>query len=109
MTEEQQQPKNENYYAKLAKINVSEFVEHKGQFKYLSWTWAIDQLRRFDPTATWEVKRFGERKEMPKRFTSHVAVGSKRRSWSIAHVQDRYLNWPLCSTNSDTLIFASFA
>lgn len=49
---------NKNYYAELAKIDVSEHIEKKGKFSYLSWAWAVDQLRRLHPTATWEVKRF---------------------------------------------------
>lgn len=47
-----------NYYAEFAKINVSEHIEKKGKFSYLSWAWAVDQLRRHDPSATWEVIRF---------------------------------------------------
>ncbi len=47
-----------NYFAELARLDVSEFIEKKGQFSYLSWTWAIDRLRRTHPDATWEVKRF---------------------------------------------------
>lgn len=48
----------ENYFAKMAAIDVKEHIEKKGQFSYLSWAWAVDQLRRNDPEATWEVKRF---------------------------------------------------
>lgn len=47
-----------NYYEELSKINVSEHVEKKGKFSYLSWAWAVDVLRKQDPTATWEVIRF---------------------------------------------------
>jgi hypothetical protein len=47
-----------NYFSKLSSINVSSYVEQKGQFSYLSWPFAVSQLRQFDPTATWEVKRF---------------------------------------------------
>ena len=49
---------NDNYFAKLSSINVAAYVEQKGQFSYLSWPYAVSQLRQFDPTATWEVKRF---------------------------------------------------
>ncbi|MEW6354541.1 MAG: DUF1071 domain-containing protein [Pseudomonadota bacterium] len=49
---------DENYFAELAKLDVSEHVEKKGQFSYLSWAWAVDRLRRLHPDATWEVKRF---------------------------------------------------
>lgn len=47
-----------NYFSKLSSINVSAYVEQKGQFSYLSWPYAVSQLRQFDPAATWEVKRF---------------------------------------------------
>ena len=47
-----------NYYEELSKINVSEHIEKKGKFSYLSWAWAVDVLRKHDPSATWEVIRF---------------------------------------------------
>jgi len=47
-----------NYFAALSAINVNEHVEKKGGFSYLSWPFAVAQLRLFEPTATWEVKRF---------------------------------------------------
>ena len=49
---------NDNYFTRLSTINVSDYVEKKGQFSYLSWPFAVSQLRQFDPAATWEVKRF---------------------------------------------------
>lgn len=48
----------ENYFARLNAINVSEHIEKKGGFSYLSWPFAVAQLRLADPTATWEVRRF---------------------------------------------------
>jgi hypothetical protein len=45
-------------FARLAGINVNDHIEKKGQFSYLSWPYAVAQLRLADPTATWEVKRF---------------------------------------------------
>ena len=47
-----------NYFAKLNAVNVTEHIEKKGQFSYLSWPWAVQQLRQADPGATWEVRRF---------------------------------------------------
>jgi hypothetical protein len=47
-----------NYFTVLSQINVNEHIERKGQFSYLSWPFAVSQLRQFDPTASWEVKRF---------------------------------------------------
>ena len=48
----------DNYFTKLNSINVSEHIEKKGQFSYLSWPYAVAQLRQADPAACWEVKRF---------------------------------------------------
>jgi len=36
-------------------IDVNQHVEKKGKFTYLSWTWAVAELRKASPTATWEV------------------------------------------------------
>jgi hypothetical protein len=48
----------ENYFERLSRINVSEHIEKKGSFSYLSWPFAVAQLRLADPAATWEVRRF---------------------------------------------------
>ena len=45
-------------FARLYSLNVNEHVEKKGGFSYLSWPYAVAQLRLADPTATWEVRRF---------------------------------------------------
>ena len=47
-----------NYFARLNPINVSDHLERKGEFAYLSWPYAVAQLRLADPTAIWEVRRF---------------------------------------------------
>jgi hypothetical protein len=47
-----------NHFSRLAAINVSEHIERKGGFAYLSWPFAVQQLRQADPSATWEVRRF---------------------------------------------------
>ena len=47
-----------NTFRKLLSIDVSKHVERKGQFDYLSWPFAVSQLRLADPEAIWEVKRF---------------------------------------------------
>ena len=49
---------NQNYFTQLSAINVNEHLEKKGQFAYLSWPYAVAQLRMFDETATWEIRRF---------------------------------------------------
>ncbi len=48
----------DNYFARLNQINVSEHLEKKNSFNYLSWPFAVAQLRLADPAATWEVRRF---------------------------------------------------
>ena len=40
-------------FEKLAAINVNDKIEKKNGLSYLSWAWAVDQLLRHDPTATW--------------------------------------------------------
>lgn len=47
-----------NYFSRLNAVNVSDHIEKKGGFSYLSWPYAVAQLRTADPTATWEVRRF---------------------------------------------------
>lgn len=47
----------------LRKLNVSEYIEKKGNLSYLSWTYAVDTLLQNDPKATWtfdEPKYYGE-------------------------------------------------
>lgn len=48
-------------YATLATIDVSGHTEKKGSLTYLSWTWAIDQLLRCDPNASWEYRCWDDR------------------------------------------------
>jgi hypothetical protein len=52
------QTTNTNYFAQLAAVNVNEHIEKKGQFNYLSWPYAVSQLRMFDEHATWKIERF---------------------------------------------------
>ena len=47
-----------NHFARLNAINVNEHLEKKGGFSYLSWPYAVAQLRMADASATWEVQRF---------------------------------------------------
>lgn len=52
-----------NRFAELAAVNVNEHVEKKGNLSYLSWAWAVDQLLRRDPDASWsygEPIRYGD-------------------------------------------------
>ena len=47
-----------NPFRRLFQIDVSKHIEKKGLFSYLSWPFAVAQLRLADPGASWEVCRF---------------------------------------------------
>ena len=47
-----------NYFTDLYKVDVSNHVEKKAGFSYVSWPFAIAELRKRHPQATWEVCRF---------------------------------------------------
>ena len=47
------------FFNQLNSINVNEFTEKKGNFTYLSWAWAVRELLKVDPEATWEIHEWG--------------------------------------------------
>jgi hypothetical protein len=47
-----------NAFAALASVDVSGHLEKKGPYSYLSWPYAVAELRKAEPTATWEVMRW---------------------------------------------------
>jgi len=49
---------SDNYFSALASVNVKDHVEKKGGFSYLSWPYAVGELRKRHSGATWEVVRF---------------------------------------------------
>lgn len=67
-------------YPEIAAINVGEKTERKGNLTYLSWAWAVDQLLRLDPTATWEYKEPASFKETLMVFCSVTAFGKTMTS-----------------------------
>jgi len=52
------QDQSNHPFRRLFQMEVSKYVEKKGQFSYLSWPFAVAQLRLTDPQASWEVRRF---------------------------------------------------
>ena len=42
-------------FDELIKIDVSKYVEKKGNFNYLSWAYAVRELKKVCPDATWGV------------------------------------------------------
>ena len=43
----------------LSQINVSQYAEKKGQFTYLSWAWAVNELKKVSPEAYWIIHEWG--------------------------------------------------
>lgn len=52
------QQSQSNSFVRLSNINVANHVERKGNFCYLSWPFAVSELRKADPLASWAVVRF---------------------------------------------------
>lgn len=48
----------DNIFEKGLKLDVTKHIEKKGKFSYLSWAWAVQELRKLDPKSTWEVIHF---------------------------------------------------
>jgi len=55
--EDQEANMDRNVFAELARVDCSEHIEKKNGFSYLSWPFAVEQLRKHCPDATWEVRR----------------------------------------------------
>ena len=88
-----------NTFRKLLSIDVSKHVERKGQFDYLSWPFAVSQLRLADPEATWEVKRFNGLPfmETDRGFFVEVAVTVQGITLSQIHPVLDQRNRPIAS------------
>lgn len=43
----------ESPFVRLSRINVNDRVEKKGNLSYLSWSWAVSELFKEDPSANW--------------------------------------------------------
>ena len=51
---------NAEIFQNLNEKNVNEFTQKKGNFTYLSWAWAVRELLKVAPNATWVVHEFEE-------------------------------------------------
>ena len=47
--------KQVNYFTELDQVDVTRHIEKKGKFSYLSWAYAVRELKKRHPSATWEV------------------------------------------------------
>ena len=52
--------KKTNYFTELDRVDVTQHIEKKGNFSYLSWAYAVRELKRRHPGATWTVHEYGE-------------------------------------------------
>ena len=48
----------ETIFERGLKVNINDHVEKKGQFSYLSWAFAVRELRKLDPKAMWMIIHF---------------------------------------------------
>ena len=49
----------------LDTIDVSSYTEKKGQFTYLSWAYAVRELLKVAPDATWEIHEYNHANDAP--------------------------------------------
>ena len=47
----------QNTFNKLFKTDVSKYTQKKGKFNYLSWAYAVQELKKVCPTARWGVTK----------------------------------------------------
>ena len=52
--------KKTNYFTELDRVDVTRHIEKKGKFSYLSWAYAVRELKKRHPSATWTVHEYGE-------------------------------------------------
>ena len=52
--------KTTNYFTELDRVDVTQHIEKKGKFSYLSWAYAVRELKKRHPSATWIVHEYGE-------------------------------------------------
>ena len=49
-----------NYFTELDMVDVTNHIEKKGKFSYLSWAYAVRELKKRHPEATWVVHEYGD-------------------------------------------------
>ena len=50
--------KKTNYFTELTTVDETKHIKKKGQFKYLSWPYAVRELKNRHPEATWETHEY---------------------------------------------------
>ena len=49
-----------NYFTELDQVDVTKHIKQKGRFNYLSWAYAVRELKKRHPEATWTIHEYGE-------------------------------------------------
>lgn len=88
-----------NHFEDMLKIDVSAHVEQKGKFDYLSWPYAVAELCKADPAATWEVKSFNG---LP--FAGHPEIGYFVEVSVTAFGVTRTQNHPVLNHQNKTIL-----
>lgn len=96
---------SDSIFEKGLKVNISKHVEKKGRFNYLSWTFAVCELRKLDSKAMWEVKHFSDgsvpyMKTDTGYFVEVTVLLSDGTSFSQIHPVLDNSNKPLTSPNA---------
>ena len=52
--------KKTNYFTELDRVDVTQHIEKKGKFSYLSWAYAVRELKKRHPSAWWVVHEYGD-------------------------------------------------
>jgi len=91
-----------NYFSELYKVDVSGHIEKKGKFSYVSWPFAVAELRKRHPEATWEVCRFNDMPFMvtPAGVFVEVAVTVNGVKLSQIHPVLNAQNKPIAEPNA---------
>ena len=50
--------KKTNYFTRLDQVDVTKHMEKKGRFSYLSWAYAVRELKKRHPSATWTIHEY---------------------------------------------------
>jgi len=50
--------KKVNYFTELDQVDVTKHIEKKGRFSYLSWAYAVRELKKRHPASCWEVHEY---------------------------------------------------
>jgi hypothetical protein len=97
---------SDSVFDKGLKLDVTKHIEKKGKFNYLSWPFAVQELRKLDPKATWYIG--SEFKEEPIPYIQSeagcfvevtVVLGDETRYTQIHPVLDNR-NQPISKPNA---------